>query len=132
MKAFILTLLIAASLASCTKEALNEKRLGGVWVAKEVKYIFYENNQPVRDSVVQNSGELYLWDDEELGNQSKNSLAITPAGFSYSWEGDAGDAHTLMGTTIQELTRRKLVVTEAVSDTALAVVRVAEYSFKRK
>jgi hypothetical protein len=131
MKALVFTLAIAVLFASCTKEALNEKRLGGVWVAQEVKYIFYENNQPVRDSVVQNSGELYLWDDDELGNQARNSLAITPSGFSYTWEGDAGDPHTLMGTTIQELTRKKLVLTEAVSDTSLTVYRVIEYSFKR-
>lgn len=123
---------LAAFIVSCTKEKVNEKRLGGVWVATEVNYIFYANNEPVRDSVVPNSGELYLWDDDELGNQSKNSLAITPSGFGNSWEGDAGDPHTLMGTTIQQLTRKKLVVSETVSDTALAAVRVVEYSFKRK
>lgn len=131
MKALVFTLAAAALFTSCTKEALNEQRLGGVWIAEEVKYIFYENNQPVRDSVVQNSGELYLWDDTELGNQARNSLAIAPSGFSYAWEGDAGDPHTLMGTTIQKLTRKKLVVTEAVSDTSLAAIRVIEYSFKR-
>jgi hypothetical protein len=120
------------ALFSCTKEAVNEKRLAGVWVADQVKYIFYANNEPVRDSTVQNSGELYLWDDDELGNQSQNTLSITPAGFTWTWEGDAADPLTLMGTTIQELTRRKLVVTEAISDTSLTVTQVIEYSFKRK
>jgi hypothetical protein len=131
MKKALFIACCAAALVSCTKEKVNEKRLAGVWVATEVKYIFYSNNEPVRDSVVQNSGELYLWDDEELGNQARNSLAITPSGFSYTWEGDAGDPHTLMGTTIQKLTRKKLVLTEAVSDTSLTVFRVIEYSFKR-
>ncbi len=128
----IVPVLIAIFLFACNKERLNEKRLGGVWEATEVKYIFYVNNEPSRDSVVPNSGELYLWDDEELGNQSINSLEITPAGFGVSWTGDPGDPLTLMGTTIQELTRKKLVVTETVSDTSLAAVRVIEYSFKRK
>lgn len=123
---------LAILLFACNKEQLNEKRLGGVWEATEVKYIFYENNEPARDSVVANSGELYLWDDEELGNQSQNTLEITPQGFGVSWTGDPGDPLTLMGTTIQELTRKKLVVTETVSDTALAAIRVVEYSFKRK
>jgi hypothetical protein len=131
--AVFLFLSMIAVFASCSKEKRNEKRLAGIWEAKEVKYIFYENNQQVRDSVVSNSGALYLYDDNELDNQYRYSLAIVPTGFStVTWNGNAGDPNTLMGTNIRKLTRKKLELSENWTDLDLNVYKTVIYYFERQ
>jgi hypothetical protein len=119
-------------LSACSKDKLNDKRIAGIWKAKKVKYIFYENNEEVRDSVVENSGALYLYDDDELENQYGYSLTIVPAGFSGPvWESNRGDANTLMGTNIRKLNRRKLELSENVTDADLNVTKTVIYYFER-
>lgn len=117
---------------SCSKEKLNDKRIAGIWNAKKVKYIFYENNEEVRDSIVENSGALYLYDDDELDNQYRYSLDIVPVGFSsITWESSKGDANMLMGTNIRKLNRRKLELSENTTDADLNVTKTVIYYFER-
>ena len=133
------TILILALLplfgVSCTKEKLNEKRLGGIWEGKKVQYLIYNNNNELlKDSTVDNSGALYLYDDDELDNQFRYSLEIVPGAFSFydTWEGNEGDANSLMGTNIRKLTRRKLELSENVTDTSLNVLKTVIYFFERQ
>lgn len=75
---YISIFLLLFTISSCSKNELNERKLGGVWEGEKVVYTFYQNNEVLRDSTVPNSGALYLWDDDELYNQYGNSLAISP------------------------------------------------------
>ncbi len=125
---FALILLLPA----CSKDKINDKRIAGIWNATTVKYLFYENNEEVRDSVVENSGALYLYDDDELENQYGYSLSIVPPGFYGStWESNDGDANTLMGTNIRTLTRKKLELSENTVDIDLNIIKTVIYYFER-
>ncbi|MFM2016614.1 MAG: hypothetical protein RL007_270 [Bacteroidota bacterium] len=120
---------------SCSKEEFNERRLAGIWEAKEVQYLFYTNNEVSKDSVVANSGALYLWDDDELDNQWKHSMSITPLTFSsaQSWSGSATKKEsTLLGLTIRKHTRKKLELVEVVTDPDLNLISETVYYFERQ
>lgn len=136
MKYGITTVVLFALLfASCDKEKLNERRLGGIWEGKKVQYLIYgADNALLTDSTVDNSGALYLYDDDELFNQFRYSLEIFPARFTIvqEWEGEGGDAHILLGTNIRKLTRRKLELSENVADTNLNVTKTVIYYFERQ
>lgn len=119
----------ATGLSSCSKEEINERKLAGVWEGEKVVYEFYENNALTRDSSVANSGALYLWDDDEIGNQAGSSLAISPDMFG--WEGNVGKMTTIGGYNIRKHTRRKLVLARHYSDADLNVVRSEVFYFKR-
>lgn len=133
MRYTVFLFITAVCLGACSKEALNEKRLAGIWEGKKVKYIFYHDNQEVRDSTAGNSGALYLYDDDELDNQFRYSLAVVPASFAAynTWNGDGHKPNTLLGTNIRRLTRTKLELTENVTDTNLNVLRTTIYYFER-
>lgn len=131
----LLLVLLALGFTSCDKELSNERRLAGIWEGKKVQYLIYgTDNALLTDSTVANSGALYLYDDDELYNQFRYSLAIYPANFGIadSWEGEGGDAHLLMGVNIRKLTRRKLELSENVADTNLNVTRTVIYYFERQ
>ncbi len=136
MKYGITTVVLLALLfASCDKEKLNERRLGGIWEGKKVQYLIYgADNTLLTDSTVDNTGALYLYDDDELYNQFRYSLSIYPASFAVAeyWEGEGGDAHLLMGNNIRKLTRRKLELSENVTDTSLNVTKTVIYFFERQ
>ncbi len=121
--------------ASCSKEEFNERRLAGIWEAKEVRYLFYNNNEVTKDSVVANSGALYLWDDDELENQWKHSMSIAPSTFTIalSWNGSATKKEsTLLGLTIRKHTRKKLELVEVVTDADLNLISETVYYFERQ
>jgi hypothetical protein len=130
---YIVILFVCAAAAmgfsSCSKDVVNERKLAGVWEGEKVVYEFYENNVMVRDSSVANSGALYLWDDDELGNQAGSSLAISPDMFG--WEGNVGKMATIGGYNIRKHTRRKLVLARHYTDADLNVVRSEIFYFKR-
>jgi hypothetical protein len=128
---FIIILSILFALSSCSKNELNERKLGGVWEGEKVVYTFYQNNEVLRDSTVPNSGALYLWDDDELYNQYGSSLAISPDFTGSEWEGDAGDINTLLGYNISKHTRRKLELTRNYTDNDLNVISSVTFYFKR-
>ncbi len=128
---FISILSILFALSSCSKNELNERKLGGVWEGEKVVYTFYQNNEVLRDSTVPNSGALYLWDDDELYNQYGNSLAIVPDFIGSEWEGDAGDMNTLLGYNITKHTRRKLELTRNYTDNDFNVISSVTFYFKR-
>ncbi len=132
MKKISFLIFVLAIFSACSKEKINDKRIAGIWNATTVEYIFYENNEEVRDSVVENSGALYLYDDDELENQYGYSLAIVPERFfGPVWESNEGDANTLMGTNIRKLTRKKLELSENTTDTDLNVTKTVIYYFER-
>lgn len=123
--------IFALCLISCTKESKNEKKLAGVWEATTVKIKYYQNNEFFKDSTLKNSGALFLYDDDELDNQLKYTLAIVPKGFSITWEGNKGNLVTLMGLNIDKLTKNKLELSENISDNDLNNYQTVIYSFKR-
>lgn len=125
-------MLLAGSVSSCKNDKRNEKKLAGIWEAIDVEYITYQNNKKISDSVVENTGALYLYDDDELDNQVRYSLKIVPNGFTTTWEGNEGRNNTLMGTNIVKLTRRKLELTENTSDVDLNILKTVIYRFKRQ
>lgn len=133
----ILLIFFLAFAASCSKDEFNERKMAGIWEGKKVQYLFYQNNEQVKDSTVANSGALYLWDEDELGNQWKTSLAITPnftwdLAMDQTWEGNATRKEKiLMGVTIRKLTRRKMELIESATDTALNVTSSTIYYFER-
>ncbi|RYD71843.1 MAG: hypothetical protein EOP53_22965 [Sphingobacteriales bacterium] len=128
-----LALLICILLTGCGKEEMNERKLGGVWEATQVKYIFYENNKEIRDSTVKNSGAMYLYDDEELTNQFSHSLTIAPANFGsdITWEGNEGELRTFRGLNIRKYTGNKLELSENETDDDLNVKQTTIYFFVR-
>ncbi len=128
---YISILSILFAITSCSKNELNERKLGGVWEGEKVIYTFYQNNEVLRDSTVNNSGALYLWDDDELFNQYGNSLAISPDFTGNQWEGDAGDMNTLMGYNVTKHTRRKLQLTRNYTDSDLNVTSSVTFYFRR-
>lgn len=128
---YISILSILFAITSCSKNELNERKLGGVWEGEKVVYTFYQNNEVLRDSTVNNSGALYLWDDDELFNQYGNSLAISPDFTGNQWEGDAGDMNTLMGYNVTKHTRRKLQLTRNYTDNDLNVTSSVTFYFRR-
>ncbi|MCA6362174.1 MAG: hypothetical protein IM638_04005 [Bacteroidetes bacterium] len=115
--------------AGCSKEVVNERKLGGVWEGEKVVYEFYANNAMVRDSSVANSGALYLWDDDELTNQAGSSLAI-PLDM-YGWEGNVGKMVSIGGYNIVKHNRRKLILARHYTDADLNIVRSEVFYFKR-
>lgn len=120
---------------SCSKEEFHERKLAGIWEATEVHYLFYNNNELTKDSVVANTGALYLWDDDELGNQWKYSMSIVPVAFAVqeSWGGSGTRKETtLLGVTIRKHTRRKLVLAEVVTDVDLNLISETVYYFERQ
>lgn len=125
-------LILLIFFASCKNDKKNEKKLAGIWEAIDVEYIFYKDNKEIKDSVVNNSGALYLYDDDELQNQVRWSLKIVPNGFTSSWDGNEGRNYTLMGTNILKLTKKRLELSENQSDTNLNVMRTTIYRFKRQ
>ncbi len=123
--------LLIVSLASCTKENLNERKLAGVWLGTQVEYITYENNEVIKDSIVPNSGAMYLFDDDEMENQVSHSLAIAPP-FSVTWEGSQGDQHTLFGMNIRKQTQNKLELSLSTADDDLNQTSMTVYYFERE
>lgn len=128
----ILLIFFLALAASCSKDEINERKIAGIWEGKKVQYLFYQNNEQVKDSTVDNSGALYLWDDDELYNQWKTSLAINPNFQGDAWEGNTTVREKiLLGITIRKLSRRKMELIESVADTALNVTSSTIYYFER-
>lgn len=135
MKKIILPLLfLVLIITSCSKQQINEKKLGGIWEAKKVSYLFYQNNELIKDSTVDNTGALYLYDDDELDNQFRYSMSIIPASFNsaQSWEGNSGKPQTLLGMNIRKLSRKKLELSENRVDTSYNVLKTVVFYFERQ
>lgn len=127
---YTIFLLLIVFLSSCTKENLNERKIAGVWLGTQVQYITYIDNAIVKDSIVPNSGAMYLFDDDEMENQVSHSLAIPPP-FSSTWEGSQGEQHTLFGMNIRKHTKNKLELSLSTADDDLNQTSMTVYYFER-
>lgn len=125
-----LSIILLIFLSACTKEKLNERRLAGVWKGTKVQYITYVDNAIVKDSIVPNSGAMYLFDDDELYNQRAHSLAIAPP-FTDTWEGTEGRQHTLMGMNIRKFTKHHLELSINTGDTLFNHTGMTVFYFER-
>lgn len=130
---YLLPAFLLLAMISCDKEKKNERELAGVWEATEVKYLFYENNKEVRDCTVINTGAMYLYDDDELGNQFRHSLSVYPKSFDAGniWTGNEGEMRTFMGLNIRKHTRQKLELSDVVEDQDLNIIKNTIYYFER-
>jgi hypothetical protein len=127
---YIIAIILGCGLAACTKENLNERRLAGVWKGTTVQYITYVDNAIVKDSIVPNSGAMYLYDDDESNNQISHSLAIAPP-FTETWEGTESKQKTLFGLNIRKFRKHHLELSINTWDDELNHTSMTVWYFER-
>lgn len=78
-------LLLAVSTA-CNKRTENAARMSGLWEITSTRIELFENNQPVKDSTVEQTGHLSLVTTDGLENKASSSLNYAPCWSNCSWE----------------------------------------------
>lgn len=77
---------VAFALFACNKRTESAVKLSGLWEIESTHIELYENNEVVKDSVVDQQGNLALTVTGGLENQASTNLSYAPCWSNCNWE----------------------------------------------
>jgi|GEM_PF-2183412 len=145
MKQLFILVILALTVASCSKKEEKAMKINGMWDIEETIITNYINNEPQQDSIVDQQGRIIFTVTGGLDNDCVHNLSYGPCIqvcswdlprkkldqlFFYSYDEYAFEIYA-SSCMVEKLTRKKLELVKISYDNDLNILQKSVWKFRR-